>query len=483
VLSSWAEWSSCHTESEVLQNCGQGIQERARTLIKMPDSNGVGCTNTGYKELTITRPCTMETSCEGAVDCVWGEWSDWSSVDQALVCGTGSRTRNRTVLTLSVHGGLPCDNRTQSEIAPCSEAENCTVSCPHTCIDETLSEWAEWSACSVTCGSGGVQDRQRSIATEANYCGRPLDATYHLREYQQCSNLMNMTCEDRIHCEFGAWTDWQGNCSDCSGVMLRTRVIAQNVSGGGAACNGNLAENGRCQGYSPHCHGGPQPQDCVLHEWTSWGECSKECGGGSMERSRSILIPPSNGGADCESALGEVQECNDIPCITGQSVPVDCQFANWEEWGQCDYTAGQRTRRRAVLTPKSNGGQDCTGLTRETELCTRDCVPTTHYCTWGNWASWSECSMTCGPAGRKQRMRQLQVTDTPPARRRLDELHPVQREKIDLHMQLALESSRRRQVLLAAFTGGFSVLFLALGALRLAGRRGGASPAVDEFAA
>lgn len=353
--------------------------------------------------------------------------------------------------------------------------------CPHTCIDAALSEWVEWYACTVTCGSGGVQYRQRSIAVEANWCGRPLEATAVLEEYQQCSNLVNVTCEDKIDCEFSEWTNWQGNCSDCSGVTSRTRAIVANVSGGGDACSGNLAESGRCEGNAPNCQDGPQSQDCVLNVWTPWSNCSKACGSGSQTRTRDIFTPPSNGGAACESALGQIQECNANLCV--DMVPVDCQLTNWVEWGQCDYIAGQRERRRTVLAAKSFGGQDCTGTTRETELCPSDCVPTTNYCVWGDWATWSGCSTTCGPAGRKQRTRNLQITATPPARRRLDELHPVEREKIDLHMQLAMASSQRKQDLFAAFTGGFSAILLALGALTLAGRRGGARPAVDEMAA
>jgi len=39
--------------------------------------------------------------------------------------------------------------------------------------------------------------------------------------------------------------------------------------------------------------------DCKLSEWSSWSSCSSKCGKGEAVRTRSIIHPPANGGAEC----------------------------------------------------------------------------------------------------------------------------------------------------------------------------------------
>merc|ERR1712202_54704 len=60
------------------------------------------------------------------------------------------------------------------------------------------------------------------------------------------------------------------------------------------------------------------PVDGGVSEWSEWGECSEECGGGNQTRTRTCTNPtPANGGNDCEDSLEETQNCNEQDC------PVD----------------------------------------------------------------------------------------------------------------------------------------------------------------
>ena len=54
--------------------------------------------------------------------------------------------------------------------------------------------------------------------------------------------------------------------------------------------------------------------DCAWDAWIQWESCSKSCGGGNQERTRSIDIPPANGGYNCTGINTESRDCNTHNC-------------------------------------------------------------------------------------------------------------------------------------------------------------------------
>ncbi|KAJ8308603.1 hypothetical protein KUTeg_013477 [Tegillarca granosa] len=72
-------------------------------------------------------------------------WSTWSSCGlNNGFCGEGKKTRDRTIITDSKCKGVPCPdlNETQVCYGKC---------CRQDCV---VSEWTEWSLCSIDCGVG-----------------------------------------------------------------------------------------------------------------------------------------------------------------------------------------------------------------------------------------------------------------------------------------------------------------------------------------
>jgi Thrombospondin type 1 domain. len=163
---------------------------------------------------------------------------------------------------------------------------------------------------------------------------------------------------------------------------------------GGADCSGSGIQTLDCNTQA--C-----PVDCQVSDW---GDCSKDCGGGS--HTRTITTQPLNGGTACP-ILEEA--CNTQAC------PVDCQVS---DWGPCS-DSGIKTR--SIIIDSANGGTSCPALTEfctnckvsdwglcsESGIKTRTvitdatnggtvCPALTESCTNCKVSDWGSCSATCG---------------------------------------------------------------------------------------
>lgn len=123
-----------------------------------------------------------------------------------------------------------------------------------------------------------------------------------------------------------------------------------------------------------------RPADCVLGDWTAWGECSKTCGGGTQARSRPVARKDRNGGAACPADTDprrlESRACNTQTCV------VNCVPSAWSEWSACSNDGVQR-RTRTIVTPAQNGGASCEPLA-ETQPCKVNCATS-------DWGAWGAC--------------------------------------------------------------------------------------------
>jgi len=146
--------------------CG-GSETMKRDVVVLPDQYGMQCPNLERKKKCGQKKCP--------VDCVMSEWSGWSKCTKD--CEGGVQAKTRDVLTKPKHGGKWCD--AVGEERPCN-----TGSCDRNCA---LSDWAQWSPCSMAC-DGGFTQRFKKVVVPIRGQGKcPLAKSPVRYEKEKCN--------------------------------------------------------------------------------------------------------------------------------------------------------------------------------------------------------------------------------------------------------------------------------------------------------
>mmetsp|Transcript_46538 Transcript_46538/g.110678 ORF Transcript_46538/g.110678 Transcript_46538/m.110678 type:complete len:978 (-) Transcript_46538:30-2963(-) len=150
-----------------------------------------------------------------------------------------------------------------------------------------------------------------------------------------------------VDCVVGDWvaTPCSVPCSfgGHGGLQNFTREVIRQTSNMGVECP--------MLRYQKPCNEFECPVDCVLTEWSTWSQCTKECGGGVQTRTRATAQQPENGGMACNVAQ-ETQPCNTGSC------DADCILSEWSEWTQCSKAcdSGFIERSKEVKVEPQGGG-------------------------------------------------------------------------------------------------------------------------------
>jgi len=183
--------------------------------------------------------------------------------------------------------------------------------------DCDMSEW-NWNAdsCSVDCDDNCSPD-----SGNLSNCGGVQNVTRNITQqpspnaslgYKCALTVKSKQCNQikcPVDCGTSDWSDWTECSADCEGdFMARSRNISVAPTNGGQACP-PLKETKPCTG----CSG-----DCTLEEWSSWTRCSVACGGGFQERFKKVLEPAFGSNGTCpeenSSDVYEIRACNDDEC-------------------------------------------------------------------------------------------------------------------------------------------------------------------------
>ncbi|XP_063229191.1 thrombospondin type-1 domain-containing protein 7A-like [Bacillus rossius redtenbacheri] len=289
------------------------------------------------------------------------------------------------------------------------QSEPCLVSCELPCV---VSQWSRWSACDHACSARTRTRELIGLSATRPVCRDP--SRFPLVESQPCP------CDRYVLRPIGDWSD----CileHDIVAVSANGRP-ALGVCGSGAryrrhGCynrDGALVDPrlcGRQSGLEEEPCLVPCPVDCVLSEWTAWGECSALCGPGMQNRTRKVLRATASSGRPCEETI-QHKVCHE-PCHNFQWFAggwSECQLIGADQNRGCgtgdQFRHVRCMQRRLHDLPLEKADQYCDRVTQPPDInachvaCPGECV-------LGPWSDWSECSQPCARSAERQRTRSV----------------------------------------------------------------------------
>ncbi|XP_030267680.1 thrombospondin type-1 domain-containing protein 7A [Sparus aurata] len=404
-LSTWSKFSPC------IADC-VGVRTRKRMLIGKSKKRDQ-CKNNQVYPLSETQYCP----CNKYNAQPLGNWSD-------CVLPEGGRMEGQ--LGMRVQGDIKeCGQGYRYQATVCYDQDNrivetsrcnshgyieeaCIIPCPSDC---KLSEWSNWSRCSKSCGSG-VKVRSKWLREKPYNGGRPCPKLDHVNQaqvYEVVPCLSNCGQYVWVAEPWSVWrvsnVDLRDNCGE--GVQTRkVRCMLNTIDGPSEQVEDYLCDP-EDMPLGARNSQLPCPEDCVLSDWGAWSPCPLPCNGNTTrERSSYPLRQP-----------GEEKECPPTKETEPCKLNNNCFHYSYNitDWSTCQLSdravCGNGIKTRMLDCVRSDGKsvdlKFCKelGLERKWQMNASCVVECPVNCQLSDWSPWSECTHTCGLAGKLWRKR------------------------------------------------------------------------------
>ncbi|XP_064108632.1 spondin-1-like isoform X2 [Macrobrachium nipponense] len=377
-VTSWSHWTTCSA------TCGKGLRTRTRTYLMPMKASMSDC----QRQLEEKEMCAASvTYCPGGsfiepeaiidtVDqrvCVTTEWSSWSHC--SATCGEGQRMRNRRYLNRM--GRKKC-------LKPTTEKDTCVADTP-VCDDDpgdeispdcAVTQWTDWSPCSVTCGEGAITRTRHFLvpaASRDNCYVKRMDKRPCFGERRNCTvdpeerevpdcnvfRRLNLSIHDQM--QFEVWCklgrDKTADYTHSEG-KLASKDRQRNRRRRNEVCM-QEREGGPCRGSFIRWYFNPATQTCKdfnfggcrgnRNNFESYEECMQMCG--------------------MNAQPGAIYADPGPMAISGDK--VDCMVTEWSEWSPCSATCGRgrKEKIRMIKVHPQNNGKKCPRKLKKTRKC------------------------------------------------------------------------------------------------------------------